>query len=85
MRHKHGSSEAEASYTNAAADLKRAEQLVAKDEVSKQRYDAAVTAAAVAKAAVEGRRRHGCQRESQVAEAEAQVRSSRTGPNRLPL
>jgi membrane fusion protein (multidrug efflux system) len=77
--------EAEASYTNAAADLKRAEQLVAKDEISQQRYDAAVTAAAVAKASVEGAIATVASAQSQVAEAEAGVRASSTGPQQVAV
>lgn len=43
--------ETEASYTKASQDLDRMKMLIAKDEISKQQYDAAVAAADAAKAA----------------------------------
>src|SRR5258708_714573 len=45
--------EALANYTKAAADLKRMEELVQKDEISRQQYDASVAAAASAKATLD--------------------------------
>ncbi len=46
--------EAKANETRVANDLDRMKQLVAKDEVSRQQYDATVAASEAAKAAVEG-------------------------------
>jgi len=45
--------EAQANYTKASADLKRMEELVQKDEISRQQYDASVAAAASAKATLD--------------------------------
>jgi membrane fusion protein (multidrug efflux system) len=45
--------EAQANATKAARDLDRMKQLIAKDEISQQQYDAAVSAADAARAAVE--------------------------------
>jgi membrane fusion protein (multidrug efflux system) len=46
--------EAQANETRSARDLDRMKQLIAKDEVSQQQYDAAVAAAEAARASVEG-------------------------------
>jgi membrane fusion protein (multidrug efflux system) len=75
--------EAEANEIKVVADLKRAEVLVAKDEISQQQYDAAVAAAAVAHAAVQGAVAAVASAESQVAEAEAGVRAARIGPQQV--
>lgn len=48
-----GVKEAEANATKTARDLERMKQLIAKDEISQQQYDAAVSAAEAARAAVE--------------------------------
>ena len=45
--------EAQANYTKTSADLKRMEELVQKDEISRQQYDASVAAAASAKATLD--------------------------------
>jgi membrane fusion protein (multidrug efflux system) len=45
--------EALANYTKTSADLKRMEELVQKDEISRQQYDASVAAAASAKATLD--------------------------------
>ncbi|HLJ26032.1 MAG TPA: HlyD family secretion protein [Candidatus Angelobacter sp.] len=75
--------EAEANYTKTAADLKRMEQLVEKDEVSRQQYDAAVAAAAAARAALESNRAMLANAESRTAQAQAQAASARTVPEQL--
>ena len=61
-----GLREAEANETRATQDLERMKQLVAKDEISQQQYDASVAAAAEAKALVESAR-------AGVAEAEQNI------------
>ena len=77
--------EAEANNTKLAADLKRAEQLVAKDEISQQEYDAAVAAAQAAKASVDAAAAEVASAESHVAQAEAGVRSALTGPQQVAV
>ncbi len=75
--------EAEANYTKAAADLKRMEQLVEKDEVSRQQYDAAVAASAAARAALESNRAMLANAESRTAQAKAQAASAHTVPEQV--
>jgi membrane fusion protein (multidrug efflux system) len=62
--------EAEANYQNASDDVARYKQLVDKDEISRQVYDTAVSAAAAAKATVDARK-------AAVAEAEQNVNVAR--------
>ncbi|HLY61774.1 MAG TPA: HlyD family secretion protein [Terriglobia bacterium] len=61
-----GLREAEANETKVTQDLERMKQLVAKDEISQQQYDASVAAAAEARASVESAR-------AGVAEAEQNI------------
>ncbi len=77
--------EAEANYTKVAADLERMKQLIAKDEVSRQQYDAAVAAAAAARATVDGARAAVAAAQSHVAQAEAQVAAAATGPQQVTV
>ena len=77
--------EADANYTKVAADLKRAEQLVAKDEISQQQYDAAVASAEAAKASVDAATANVATAESHVAQAEAGLRSAETGPQQVQV
>ena len=77
--------EAEANYTKVAADLKRAQQLIAKDEISNQQYDAAVAAEQAAKAGLEGAQAAIAVAQSHVAQAEAGVRAAQTGPQQVQV
>ncbi len=62
--------EAQATETRTARDLERMAQLIAKDEVSQQQYDAAVAAAEAARASVEAARAAVAESEQAVAAAE---------------
>ncbi|MGE5358118.1 MAG: HlyD family efflux transporter periplasmic adaptor subunit [Bacteroidales bacterium] len=89
--------EAVANATRAARDLERMKQLIAKEEISQQQYDAAVAAADQSRAAVEAAQsavveaQQGVQvAESQrvqatgaLTEAEADLRTARTGPQQV--
>ena len=69
--------EAEANATKASKDLERYKQLVAKEEISRQQYDAAVAAAEAARATVESNRASVAEAEQGVAGAESQVQQAR--------
>jgi membrane fusion protein (multidrug efflux system) len=75
--------EAEANYTKASQDLKRFQQLVEKDEISRQQYDAAVAAEQAAKATLDASHSQVATAESQVAQAEANLRSALTAPQQI--
>lgn len=75
--------EAQANYTKAAEDLKRFEQLVKKDEVSRQQYDAAVASAAAAKATLDSANAMVANAESRAAQARAQAASAHTVPEQV--
>jgi membrane fusion protein, multidrug efflux system len=77
--------EAEANYTKASSDLKRMEELVQKDEVSRQQYDAAVAAAASTKAALESTRAMLANAQSRAAEARAQAAAAHTVPEQIRM
>ena len=91
--------EAQANSTKAARDLERLKQLVAKDEISQQQYDAAVAAADASQAAVASRRADAAESEQavQVAEshlvqaraqldsARAGLAAARTGPDQVTI
>ena len=77
--------DAEAKYKKAASDLRRMQQLIGKDEISQQQYDAAVSAEAAAKATVDARHADAAAAQSRVAQAEAQVRSAQTGPQQVAV
>jgi membrane fusion protein (multidrug efflux system) len=77
--------EAEASHTKSANDLKRAQQLVARDEISQQQYDAAVTAEAATRAALEAAHASVATARSHVAQAEAQLKSAETAPQQVSV
>jgi len=65
--------EAEANATKAAKDLERYKQLVSKEEISRQQYDAAVAAAEAAQATVASNRASVAEAEQGVATAQSQV------------
>jgi membrane fusion protein (multidrug efflux system) len=77
--------EAEAHYTKAASDLKRMTQLVQRDEISRQQYDAAVAAEAAARATSDAAHANVSTAESRVAQAEAQVRAAQTAPQQVEV
>ncbi len=77
--------EAEANYTKVAADLNRMKQLIAKDEISRQQYDAAVAAEQAARATVDAARSAVAAAQSHVTQAEAQVEAAATGPQQVTV
>jgi membrane fusion protein, multidrug efflux system len=77
--------EAQANYNKAAADLKRMEQLVEKDEVSRQQFDAAVAAAAASRATLDAASAAVATAESRVAQARAQAEMAHTVPEQVKV
>jgi membrane fusion protein (multidrug efflux system) len=77
--------EAEANYTKAAADLKRMEELVQKDEISHQQYDAAVAAASAARATLDAANAAVASAESRAAQARAQASGAETVPEQIRM
>ena len=77
--------EAQANYTKAAADLKRMETLVAKDEISRQQYDASVATAAAAKATLDSANAGVASAESRVAQSRAQADATHTVPEQVKV
>jgi membrane fusion protein, multidrug efflux system len=77
--------EAQANYTKAAADLKRMEMLVQKDEVSRQQYDNAVAAAASARATLDATNAAAASAESRVGQARAQADAAHTVPEQIKV
>jgi len=75
----------EAKYKKAASDLRRMQQLIGKDEISQQQYDAAVAAEQAAKATVDAQRANATAAHSRVAQAEANARSAQTGPQQVAV
>ncbi len=75
--------EAQANFEKVAKDLERMKTLVAKDEVSRQQYDAAVAADQSARATVDAATAAVATAESHVAQADAAVRSAQTGPQQV--
>ncbi|HEY2381440.1 MAG TPA: HlyD family secretion protein [Terriglobia bacterium] len=91
--------EAQANATKAAKDLERMKQLVAKDEISQQQYDAAVTAAEAANAAVDSAQAgvnqvqqevaaaqaKTSQAQADLAKAQAEARGAKTAPQQIVI
>lgn len=77
--------DAQAMYAKTSADLKRMEQLIAKDEVSHQQYDAAVAANNSAKANVDAATAGIASAESRAAQSQAQAEAARTVPEQLKV
>jgi membrane fusion protein, multidrug efflux system len=75
--------ESQANYDKASADLKRMEQLVAKDEVSRQQYDTAVAAAGSARATLDAASASVSSAESRAIQARAQAAAARTVPEQI--
>jgi membrane fusion protein (multidrug efflux system) len=72
--------EARANYTKISQDLRRAEMLISRDEISRQQYDAAVAAEQAARATVDAAQANVATAKSHVAQAEAGVRSTQIAP-----
>jgi len=70
--------EVQATYTKSVKDLDRMKALIAKDEVSQQQYDAAVTAFDSAKAAVDSSKATVSEAESTMASAQARIAQARS-------
>ena len=77
--------DAQANYTKVAADLKRMEQLVQKDEISRQQYDAAVAASTSARASLDGAKASVASAESRAAQARAQADAAHTVPEQVKM
>jgi membrane fusion protein (multidrug efflux system) len=77
--------EAQANYNKVAADLKRAQMLVAKDEISQQQYDAVLASEQSARATLSAAKAAAAAAESQVAQAEAAARSAQTAPQQVAV
>ena len=91
--------EAQANATRTTRDLERMKQLIAKDEISQQQYDAAVSAAEAARAFVESAQADVLQRESEIAaarakttqsqaelqQAEAEAQAAKTAPQQITI
>jgi membrane fusion protein (multidrug efflux system) len=77
--------EAQANYNKVAADLERFKQLVAKDEISRQQYDAQVAAEQAAKATLDAAAAAISTGQSHVAQAEANLRSAQTAPEQVKV
>ncbi|MGZ4788413.1 MAG: HlyD family secretion protein [Terriglobales bacterium] len=77
--------EAQANYNKAAQDLKRFEQLVKKDEISQQQYDAALAAEEGAKATYDAAQAQIATAESHVALAQANLQAALTAPQQIQV
>ncbi len=77
--------EAQANYTKVSTDLKRMEQLVAKDEVSRQQYDSAVANASSSRAALDAAIAAVAGAESRAAQARAQAEGAHTVPEQIKI
>jgi membrane fusion protein (multidrug efflux system) len=80
-----GVQQAQANATKAASDLKRMEQLVEKDEVSRQQFDAAVAAASAAKATLEQANANVASARNRAAQARAQAAAAGTVPEQIRM
>jgi membrane fusion protein (multidrug efflux system) len=77
--------EAEAEYKLAADDVRRFAQLIKKDEIPQQRYDAAVTSEKQTAAAVDAARAAVANAQSHVAQAQAMVQGAETAPQQVAI
>jgi len=77
--------EAQANYTKAATDLKRYSELIKKDEISQQQYDAAVTTESSARATLEAARAAVASAQGRAAQAQAQAESAQTVPQQVKV
>jgi len=77
--------ESQSNYAKVAADLKRMEMLITRDEISHQQYDATVAAYNSAKANVDAASAGVSAAESRAAQAQAQAEAARTVPDQLKV
>jgi membrane fusion protein (multidrug efflux system) len=77
--------EAQANYDKVNKDLERMKQLIAKDEVSRQQYDATAAATEAARATVDSAHANVATAESHVAQAQAAVRTAQSGPEQVDV
>jgi membrane fusion protein (multidrug efflux system) len=77
--------EAQANYERVSKDLERFKQLIAKDEISRQQYDAAVSQEAAAKATLDAATSAVATAESHIAQAQAGVRQAETAPQQVAV
>ncbi|HTD23829.1 MAG TPA: HlyD family secretion protein [Terriglobales bacterium] len=75
--------QAAANYSKAADDLKRYQQLITRDEISQQQFDAAVTNEKAARAAVDAAQAGVVVAQSHVRQAQAQVAGASTAPDQV--
>ena len=77
--------ESQANFAKVAADLKRMEMLIAKDEISRQQYDSTFAAYNSAKANVDAATAGVATAEAKAAQAQAQAEAARTVPEQLKV
>jgi len=77
--------DAEAWYTKADSDLRRMQQLIGKDEISQQQYDASVAAEQAAKATLDAQRANAAAAQTRVVQAESNVRGAETAPQQVAV
>ena len=77
--------EAQANYERVSKDLERFKQLISKDEISRQQYDAAVSQEAGAKATLDAANAAVATAESHIAQAQAGVRYAQTAPQQVSV
>ena len=77
--------EAQANYTRTSDDLKRMEQLVKKDEISRQQYDAAVASNTAARATLDAAVSGVAAAQGRAAQAAAQAAGAGTVPEQIKL
>ena len=77
--------ESQANFAKVAADLKRMEMLIAKDEISRQQYDSTFAAYNSAKANVDAANAGVATAEAKAAQAQAQAEAARTVPEQLKV
>jgi membrane fusion protein (multidrug efflux system) len=77
--------EVRANHDRARTDLERYRRLVAKDEIPRQQFDAAVTAETAARSSVDEAEAALAAAESRVVQAEAQLRAAGTGPEQIEV
>ncbi len=77
--------EAQANYDRVSKDLERFKQLISRDEISRQQYDAAVAQEAAAKATLDAANSAVATAESHIAQANAGVRGAETAPQQVAV
>jgi len=77
--------EAQANYDRVSKDLERFRQLIAKDEISRQQFDAAVSQEAGARATLDAANSAVATAESHIAQAQAGVRYAGTAPQQVSV